>query len=240
MNRRFSFNPVFTFWLLDLNIGWKMKLWAEKYPRYRQICCFSKVNLNQTIHCARCQQVNFIILINVCQHIWIWCYEIENHISFKLWIPKVYCWTFFPQESNLFSFWWIIATYWYNRHEMAILQGVVDQHFYKILSLNIALILGNSADPDECRLAIWMKSVNSKLSVNWTLRSRRVGVHTVCCRCFKITSADHNISDDRYWKCCEDKICKLLSLYCMIHEKWQCFTIKQDQCINVNRRHGLT
>ena len=33
--------------------------------------------------------------------------------------------------------------------KLSILQVVVDQHFYKILSLNIDFIIGNSADPDE-------------------------------------------------------------------------------------------
>ena len=48
-----------------------MKLLVEHYSHYRQISCFSKGAQNQTLHNVKCQTVNVIVLVNVCQHIFL-------------------------------------------------------------------------------------------------------------------------------------------------------------------------
>ena len=63
---RFSFS---CFWIETFDR--KMKLLVENYSHCCQISCFSKGAYNQNLHNVKRQPVNVIILLNVCQHIFL-------------------------------------------------------------------------------------------------------------------------------------------------------------------------
>ena len=62
---------VVMFVLLSIIMQVSMKLLVGNYSHFCQISCFSKRESNQTLHYVKCQSGNVIVLVNVCQHIFL-------------------------------------------------------------------------------------------------------------------------------------------------------------------------
>ena len=71
MNITLSFKPFFTFLRLDLNIRQKNETFSRKLFALLPDKLFQQGGINQTLHYVKFQPVNVIVLVNVCQHIFL-------------------------------------------------------------------------------------------------------------------------------------------------------------------------